>query len=337
MDRHIFKGFWGKLDKPIIGMGPIDGVTDVAMRFMTAKYGKPMVMFTEFVTAEGMAMIDKGRVRRPQAILKALKYDETERPIVAQIFGKDPESFYVAAKKIVNLGFDGVDINMGCPSKAVTDNGAGAGLIENRALAKEIIAAVKQAVKDITPKPPLKLRGGKGEIPVSVKTRIGTNGPDPSWWEFLAAQDLAVVTMHGRTFKQLYQGLADWEVLAEAAKIIKQKGTLFLGNGDQNSYQQAVDSCQKYGTDGVLIGRAAEGNPWIFNRTRELKESKTQEKLTVAIEHARKYEELFPGESFLPMRKHLAWYARGFDGAAELRQKLVLSNSAAEAEKIIFP
>ena len=321
MSRGIFGGFWHKLAKPIIGLSPMDGVTDAAMRFITAKYGHPDVMFTEFVTAEGMAMIDKGRVKHPEMILKAFRYDEVERPIVGQIFGKDPDAFYVAAKKVMELGFDGVDINMGCPSKSVTDNGAGAGLIENQPLAQRIIEAVREAVEE--------------KVPVSVKTRIGTSAPDQSWWEFLAGQSLAVVTMHGRTFKQLYQGLADWEALAVAAKIIRQNGTIFLGNGDAESRIKAEGLSNKYGTDGVLIGRGAQGNPWVFDPNFQFPILNFKLKMQLAVEHARKYEELFPGESFLPMRKHLAWYARGFDGASELRQKLVQTNSADEVRQLI--
>lgn len=317
--------------RPIVGLAPMDGVTDAPMRFITAKYGKSFgkaqgkldVMFTEFVSAEGIRA-------KAEKMFSELKFAEVERPIVAQLFGKDPEAFAVAAKKVIELGFDGVDINMGCPSHNVTDNGAGAGLIENRELAREIIAAVKMTVSQCH-----SVTGNK--IPVSVKTRIGTSAADESWWEFLAKQDLAAVTMHGRTFKQMYQGQADWESLARAAKVIKAKGTIFLGNGDINSLQLAADSCQRYGVDGVLIGRAAMGNPWVFQLAAgsgQLSVGKV-ERLRVALEHAYKYEELFPNETFLPMRKHLAHYAKGFDGASELRQKLVLTNSADEVEEII--
>lgn len=312
--------FWDKLAKPIVGLSPMDGVTDAPMRFITAKYGKPDVIFTEFVSAEALMRVVDGRIREPEKVLKDLKYDESERPIIAQLFGRDPEAFYVAAKKVVDLGFDGVDINMGCPSKNVAERGAGAGLIENPDLAGKIIEAVKRGVADAGRK-----------IPVSVKTRIGTSAPDESWWRFLASQELAVVTMHGRTFKQLYQGRADWESLARAAKIIKEKGTIFLGNGDVESTEEARNKAEQYGTDGVLIGRAALGNPWVFAG----KEVAKEERLKVALEHAEKYEELFPGEHFLNMRKHLAWYVRGFENASDLRSKLVLTNSAREVEEIL--
>lgn len=351
------KGFWEKLKKPIVGLAPMDGVTDAPMRYITAKYGRPDVIFTEFVSAEGLRRVTNGnksllatrdklasRNSSRNSLLRDLRFDEIERPVVAQLFGGNPESFFEVTKLIVKMGFDGVDINMGCPARKVAGRGEGAGLIKNPELAREIIAAVKAGVKEVT-----KLRsyegtnlGGNMEIPVSVKTRIGYDRADPDWWKFLATQDLAAVTVHGRTFKQLYQGTADWEAIGQAATLIKQSGAIFLGSGDVSSISNAEFLISKYGVDGVLIGRGAMGNPWIFERTQELKNSKTQdnekhkkEKLRVAVEHSRKFEEMFPNDRFFIMRKHLSWYARGFDGASDLRQKLVMCNSADEVERVL--
>src|SRR3989344_5025124 len=313
----MFQGFWGKLKKPIIGLAPMDGVTDAPMRFITAKYGKPDVIFTEFVSADGV----KHGAKR---LLRDFKFDEIERPVVAQLFGGDSEAFYEVTKLIVKMGFDGVDINMGCPARKVAGRGEGAGLIKDPDLAAKIIVAVKKGVD--------------GKIPVSVKTRIGYDQPDPSWWQFLATQDLAAVTIHGRTFKQLYQGRADWAAIARAATLIKRSGAVFLGNGDVRDRAHCPLPIAQYGVDGVLIGRAAQGNPWVFNGavTQSHGDTVTREdKLMIALEHARKFEEIFPEDRFFVMRKHLAWYARGFDGAADLRQKLVLCNSADEVEKIV--
>ena len=295
----------------------MDGVTDAPMRFITAKYGKPDVIFTEFVSADGV----KHGAKR---LLRDFKFDEIERPVVAQLFGGDSEAFYEVTKLIVKMGFDGVDINMGCPARKVAGRGEGAGLIKDPDLAAKIIVAVKKGVD--------------GKIPVSVKTRIGYDQPDPSWWQFLATQDLAAVTIHGRTFKQLYQGRADWAAIARAATLIKRSGAVFLGNGDVSSISNAEFLISKYGVDGVLIGRAAQGNPWVFNGavTQSHGDTVTREdKLMVAIEQARKFEEMFPEERFFIMRKHLSWYVRGFGGASDLRQKLVLCNSADEVEKIV--
>ncbi|EKD53113.1 MAG: hypothetical protein ACD_61C00150G0002 [uncultured bacterium] len=178
----------------------------------------------------------------------------------------------------------------------------------------------------------------KNLIPVSVKTRIGSIKPDESWWRFLAEQDLPAVAMHGRTFKQLYKGEADWGVLLKAAEIIRQNGTRFLGNGDIQQFSIFNDQFSSR-MDGVLIGRAALGNPWALRKddyTPELRE-----KLQVAIEHAKKYEEVFnttygeKGFQFFPMRKHLAGYIRGFEGSTGLRKKLMTAENAEQVESLI--
>lgn len=327
----MFQGFWGELERPIIGLAPMDGVTDAAMRYMTKKYGNPEVMFTEFTNVEGIShAIRSHKWSQSHRLARNFKYDESQRPIVAQLFGKDPESFRVAAKLMVELGFDGVDINMGCPAKNVSEHGSGAALIGQPDLAGEIIKATIEGVSQghsVTGK----------LIPVSVKTRTGVSEiVTEKWIEHLLQFDLAAITLHGRTLKQMYQGLADWEEIGKAARMVKGSGkeTIFLGNGDVDSVQSAVDRVQRYGVDGVLMGRAAMGAPWVFEKTQNLEKSKTQ-RMEIAIEHARKFEEFFPDDLFMSMRKHLAWYAKGFEGASELRQKLVLTNSAAEVEEIL--
>lgn len=307
----IYKGFWETIKKPIVGLAPMDGVTDAAMRFITKKHGNPDVMFTEFVSAEG---IRAGAVK----LMKNFIYDESERPIVAQLFGKDPEAFKIAALKVMELGFDGVDINMGCPARKVAKRGEGAGLINNPELALAIIKEVKKAVKN--------------KIPVSVKTRIGYDKPMIEEWigKLLEAEPV-VISLHGRTLKQGYGGLADWEEIGKAAKLCKETETLLLGNGDVKSVEDGKEKIKKYGGDGFLIGRAAFGNPWVFNKGETL-----VKKFEVALEHARKFEELYPDDRFFVMRKHLSWYAKGFDGAKELRSKLVRCDSAEEVKKVIL-
>ena len=319
----IYKGFWETIKKPIVGLAPMDGVTDAAMRFITKKHGHavhdgnrdrragyPDVMFTEFVSAEG---IRAGAKR----LMRDFKFDESERPIVPQLFGKDPDAFYFAAKTVLKLGFDGVDINMGCPARKVANRGEGAGLINTPELALQIIKEVKRAVKN--------------KIPVSVKTRIGLDKPvTEEWISKLLEAEPAVISLHGRTLKQGYSGLANWEEIGKAAKLCKETETLLLGNGDIDSVAVGKKHLKKYGGDGFLIGRAAFGNPWVFNKGETL-----VKKFEVMMEHARKFEECFPEDKFFVMRKHLSWYAKGFDGAKELRGKLVLCNSAEEVEKIL--
>ena len=345
------KGFWDKLAWPIVGLSPMDGVTDASMRFVAKKYGQPDIIYTEFVSAEGLWRIKK-RGDMEHKIWNELKYSETERPVIAQLFGSDPESFYEAAKICVELGFDGVDINMGCPSPGLEKRGGGAGLIRDKCNAIEVVEATRR---------------GAGNLPVSVKTRIGSDAPDPEWWKTLADMKLPAVAMHGRTFKQLYSGEADWEVLLQAAEVIRASGAKFLGNGDikelKNSRNQELKIVTKSGReidltgkmDGVLIGREAMGNPWVLNKNQKIKKSKTQneelkEKLAVMVEQAKKYEEIFKNSrnqelknsrqgggtfQFFPMRKHLACFARGFEGSSGLRKKLMAANNAEEVEMMV--
>ena len=343
----MFLGFWKDLPRPIVGLSPMDGVTDAAMRKIVSKYGDPSVIFTEFVSAEG---IKAGAVK----LLSELIYNEGERPVVAQLFGTDIEAFYISTMVVCALGFDGVDINMGCPSKSVAGRGGGAGLIKKPELAREIVEVVKKGIEDWVGDVELKdiglseemvkevekMKKEKGlkkrvEIPVSVKTRIGYESKEEveEWMKTVVGFGVAAVSLHGRTFRQMYRGEADWEVIGEMSKFFKDKETLFLGNGDVKMREDVDEKVKKYGVDGVLIGRAAMGNPFVFKEGNEKLEYK--KRLKIAIEHARVYEEIFGKDWFLPMRKHLAWYAKGFEGVGELRSKLVRTESADEVEKLI--
>lgn len=276
----------------------MDGVTDEPFRLVQCQIAKPDLIFTEFVSAEGIA-------HGAKKLFNTLKYSEAERPIIAQLFGKDPESFAIAAKKIVELGFDGVDINMGCPAKTVTQHGSGAALISKPELALEIINAVKKVV----PK----------DFSVSVKTRLG---PD-TWLPLLITQDINFLTIHARTLKQGYSGTADWNEIAKIAKISK---IPIFGNGDVQSRDQAEYYCKKYGVAGVLIGRAAMGNPWVFNNHKPT----PKERFATALLHAQIFTNIFPDRRFDCMRKHFLLYASGLPHAKQLRSKIVRINSVSE-------
>lgn len=320
----------------------MDGVTDAAFRYMTAKYGKPDVIYTEFLNVEGLA---RGAV----SMLDHFIYNKIERPIVAQIYGVETESFYKVALMCCYLGFDGIDINMGCPANKVARRNSGAGLIRVPDQAKKIIRTVKQAVKDwsegitlekaeIRPKIITALKAMQTKepkrklIPISVKTRTGIDQViAEEWVKHLLEEEPAVITMHGRTLKQMYTGEAKWEVLGKVAKIVKQTDTLFLGNGDIQTLEDAKERCKKYGTDGALVGRATCGNPWFFSGV----EPTIKDRFKAAIDHARYYEETQMKYTFFAMRKHLAWYCRGFDGARELRAKLMQTNSSEEVKEIL--
>ena len=306
----IMKGnFWEKLKKPIMVISPMSGVTDEAFRLMFLKYGRPDVFWTEFVSAEGL--FSKGR----EYCLKILEHSPKERPIVAQVFGSDPIFFEKAAKDIAKLGFDGIDINMGCPSRDVENYGAGAALIKNPELAKKIIRSAK-----------------KGGIPVSVKTRIGYGKNQvKEWIPALLEEDISALTVHFRTRKEMYSSHAHWEL---AEKIVKLRDkyspeTLILGNGDVKSLKEARDLAEKYGLDGIMIGRGALGNPWLFSG----KNPNIEDRLRAIIEHA----EIFSnqGRPWDGIKKHFHAYAKNFRGAKELREELMKVKNLSETKKVI--
>lgn len=324
--------FWDVLysgNKPVIGMSPMDGVTDGPFRYMVGKYGRPDVIFTEFVSVDGLHYsqgIKKERMLLGFVKAKDLEEKSSSSYEVAQVFGNKPEYFVEAAKLIESLGFDGIDINMGCPAKNVSENGCGAGLIRTPKLAQEIVLATMSATK----------------LPVSVKTRIGVSSGSEmdEWIEALCEVRPANISLHGRTLKQLYQGSADWEAIGRAAEIVHKNGLHILGNGDVTSLSEAREKTERYGVDGVLIGRAAEGNPLVFQG---IDEPDYKQRLAWAVEHAIVYENLYkPSESvegdirwFLPMRKHLAWYAHGFPGASDLRTRLMKSMCSQDVSDLV--
>lgn len=341
----MHRGFWNELVSPIIGLAPMDGVTDAVYRFVIATIGKPHIQITEFVSVEGMGM------GNPEKMFIPFLYDEIERPIVAQVFGTSPEAFYQAAIMVGHLGFDGIDINMGCPARNISARGAGAGLIRTPALAKEIIRAVKKGCDDFSQgkrvqdlqlsqrtKEFLYARQTEPKIrkllPVSVKTRIGYDSVVvEEWMEHLLTEEPANISLHGRTLEQMYAGLADWDAISRAGKIVRTTKTSFLGNGDIKSLADAEEKILRYELDGVLIGRATFGNPWLFANYQPT----LIEKMETAIYHAKKYEELCGTEFFHPMRKHLGWYMHGFDGAKDLRVQLLKTNSSQEVQTLLLP
>jgi len=338
-----FKGFWENLKSPIIGLAPMDGVTDAPYRHMICKYSKPSLVMTEFTNVEGLA---RGAV----SMLKELIYSEMERPVVAQIYGVELDSFYKVTLMCCYLDFDGIDINMGCPAKKVARRGSGAGMIKMPDHARKVIQSVKKACQDwsngisledaeIRPKIITVLQKIRSEeptrrlLPVSVKTRIGVDEiVTEEWISTLVEESPANITLHGRTLKQKYLGQANWDEIGKAAKICKQAGITLLGNGDVRSLEDAKEKIEEYGVDGVLVGRATFGNPWFFGKH----EPSQEERFKVAIEHAKYFEENYMDHAFFAMRKHLAWYCKGFDGAREMRSRLMQTTSSKEVKAILL-
>ena len=359
-------GFWNKLERPIIALSPMDGVTDAAFRFITAKHGSPDIHFTEFTNVEGLA-------RNATTMLDDFLYSEIERPVVAQIYGSEIESFYKIAIVVCELGFDGIDINMGCPAKKVANRGCGAGLIRNPTLAKKIIRSVKQGVQDWYDGKSMEDLGLKARmihrvremnrqrcgqdltqerrlLPVSVKTRIGYQEIIiEDWVKHLLEEEPACISIHGRTLKQMYSGQADWEAIGRAAELIRPTGTLVLGNGDIASLRDMVSKILESGVDGVLLGRGTMGNPWIFSEKEKVRQAVRQGKIwnngepqvdfatrfAVLLEHAKYFEQVRGVGRFTAMRKHFGWYCKGMPKAAELRNRMCQTHNSREVGAIL--
>lgn len=311
------KGFWAKLRKPFFVLAPMADVTDVAFRRIIARYGKPDVFWTEFVSADGLC--SPGR----KVLLHDLEYSRAEKPIVAQLFSSHPEKMREAAELCQKLGFDGIDINMGCPDKGIEKQGCGAGMIKNPKLAREIIRAAKE---------------GAPKLPVSVKTRIGYNRNEiATWIPELLSEGIAALTIHCRTRKEMSKVPARFEHLREvtALRDVISPETLIIGNGDVTSVDDGRMKAETFGADGVMLGRAIFGNPWLFSSLQgEQTVPSVAEKLHVMVEHTKLYEKLLGSiKSFALMKKHYKAYVNGFDGAKELRAKLMEMTDAKGVER----
>lgn len=334
------------MQTPIIGLAPMDGVTDAAFRYMTDTYSKPDVLYTEFTSVEG---ITQGAVK----LLNAFIYHATNTPIIAQFFGSHPDDFYQASFVACEMGFDGIDINMGCPDEHIARKGGGAALILKPKLAQDIIAKVKKAADDFTngktieqtSLPPSIIdtvhafkktswvkKPKKTTLPVSVKTRIGyDNIVTEEWISSLLESEPAAIAIHGRTLRQMYTGEANWKEIGKAAELIRKTKTLVLGNGDIKTMSDARKKIADYKLDGVLVGRATLGNPWFF---KDYIPSE-QERKQAALEHCKAYLTLTPQLNFLAMRKHLGWYMKGIHKSHELRNRLMQIKTLADVQSIL--
>ncbi|MBU0982218.1 tRNA dihydrouridine synthase DusB [Patescibacteria group bacterium] len=311
---------WKNQKRPILALAPMAGYTDSAFRQLVKSIEPKTICFTEFTCTEGIVYNSKNTFRQ-------LDFNpKKEKPLIVQIFGKKPEHFATSAKVLEELGADAIDINMGCPAKKVVSSDHGSALLKNPDLAAEIVAATKNATA----------------LPVSVKTRIGISEYDPDWLiDFCKKLEKAgadLISIHGRTAKQMYKGLANWNAAYEVKKNLK---IPVIGNGDIASAKDALEKLQNL--DGVMVGRATIGNPWLMAEIRAAFEGKTykkpetfEEKLPILIKHCELNVET-KGEKrgMLEMRKHLAGAVKGFPGASEYRAKVVHLNTLKEAKQIL--
>lgn len=300
-----------KLPKPFLVLAPMDDVTDTVFRQIVADCAPPDLYFTEFVNVDGLQ--SPGRPK----LLPKLRFTDKERPIIVQLWGKIPANYYEVAKQVKEMGFDGVDINMGCPVKAVVKNGCCVALVDNRELAGEILQAVREAVGP--------------DFPVSVKTRLGLQQVDFSWHEFLLKHKLNMLTIHGRTAKEMSKVPADWDAIEHVRKLRDDlfPTTLIVGNGDVRDRAHAVELTKKHKLDGAMIGRGIFDNPFTFSKDSPWQSMGKQQKINLYKKHVELFAKTWQkGERKLhTLNKFCKIYVNGFDGAKELREKLMNAQS----------
>ncbi len=353
--------FWQQLPSPFVTVAPMADVTDVAFRTMIAKHsahvradgsvGGPDVMWTEFVAADGLVRAtEEGK----QKLMADLQYGEIERPVVAQLFTSHEAHMEYAAALCLELGFDGVDINMGCPDRSIEKQGCGSAMIKTPEVAKQIIAAAKRGAKS-----------DAGGIPVSVKTRLGYNEDQVEEWipEILSVRP-AALSVHCRTRKEMSKVPARWERLERVVALRDQLSpeTRIIGNGDVLSLEDAYAKIAATGADGAMVGRALFGNPWFFHPTHRLplaqhtlptsgvdRESLYNqlvpaegmsfvtlvERLEALVEHTKLFTELLPHKHFAVMKKHYKGYIHSFPKASELRQTLMAADTPTDVERVV--
>ncbi len=299
--------FWQNLKKPIMILAPLDGVTDTVFRQIVTAVGKPDVLFTEFVPVDAILSDAHERV-----LEKSLRFSEVERPIVAQIWGTDPEKFFKVAELLKKLGFDGIDINMGCPDHSTIKKGACSALIKNPSLATEIILATIK---------------GAGGLPVSVKTRIGFSTIDiENWVRTLLQTPIVALTLHLRTVSEMSRVPAHWDMIEKAVKIRDElkSNTLIIGNGDVKTLKEAKEKVDKYGIDGVMIGRGIFENIWLFNESIDIEKVTPKQKIELLIKHLELFKKTFgDSRNFEIMKKFVKCYINNYKNSSHEREILM--------------
>ncbi len=299
--------FLQDLPKPFFVLAPMDDVTDTVFRQIVADCAPPDLYFTEFVNVDGLQ--SPGRA----ALLKKLQFTAKEQPLIAQIWGKNPENYFKTAQQLVEMGFAGIDINMGCPVKAVINNGCCSALINNRELAVEIIKATQA--------------GAVGKVPVSVKARLGFREIDLSWAELLLKQNLSMLTIHGRTTKQMSDAPANWEQIGKVRELRDKISpqTIIVGNGDVLSREQGEELAAKYQLDGIMIGRGIFQDPFVFAPKSPWAGKTKQERIELYTKHVKLFADTWQHKErrIATLNKFCKVYINGFDGAKELREKLM--------------
>ena len=309
--------FWETLPKPFFILAPMEAVTDVVFRHVIKAAGTPDIFFTEFTNAASY-----NSPKGIQSTRGRLTFTEDEQPMVAQIWGNNPEHFSVMAKGLKEQGFKGIDINMGCPVTNVATKSCGSGLIRNPELAAELIAAAK-----------------KGGLPVSVKTRLGYTYKDEwiEWLTHILKQDIVNLTIHLRTRKEMSKVPAHYELISEIKKLRDEIApqTLLTINGDIRDREHGLELVNEYGVDGVMIGRGIFTNPFAFEKVaREHSREELVGLLNLQLDLFDKYTAEVP-RKYDPLKRFFKIYIRNFEGASELREALMHTKTTDEARTLL--
>ncbi|HUD18965.1 MAG TPA: tRNA-dihydrouridine synthase [Patescibacteria group bacterium] len=313
------KSIWKTIATPIFILAPMEDVSDTVFRQIVASCARPDIFFTEFTNVDGIQSAGH------DVVANRLKYADSEHPIVAQVWGKRPENYYRTAQELVSAGFDGIDINMGCPEKKVVAHGGCAALIKNPSLGREIILATKE--------------GAGRKIPVSVKTRIGFQSiATEEWISFLLSLDIAALTVHGRTAAEMSKVPAHWDEIGKAVAIRNQMkvNTLIIGNGDVVDATDGLTKVKKYHVDGIMIGRGIFENPWAFDRIHPGVSHSIGEHMNLMRRHIELFTEVWGKKKpYAILKKFFKIYLRGFDGASQWRMRVMETKKPEEVYPII--
>ncbi|HDF6725874.1 TPA: tRNA-dihydrouridine synthase [Staphylococcus aureus] len=311
------ENFWSELPRPFFILAPMEDVTDIVFRHVVSEAARPDVFFTEFTNTESFC--------HPEGIHSVrgrLTFSEDEQPMVAHIWGDKPEQFRETSIQLAKMGFKGIDLNMGCPVANVAKKGKGSGLILRPDVAAEIIQATKA-----------------DGLPVSVKTRLGYYEIDEwkDWLKHVFEQDIANLSIHLRTRKEMSKVDAHWELI-EAIKNLRDEiapNTLLTINGDIPDRKTGLELAEKYGIDGVMIGRGIFHNPFAFEK--EPREHTSKELLDLLRLHLSLFNKYEKDEirQFKSLRRFFKIYVRGIRGASELRHQLMNTQSIAEARALL--
>jgi tRNA-dihydrouridine synthase len=313
------KNILDKLPKPFFVLAPMDDVTDTVFRRIVAGCAPPDLYFTEFTNVDGLQ--SPGRPK----LLKKLRFTPTEQPLIAQVWGKEPDNFYKTAQQLADgtlarelglpagVNFAGVDLNMGCPQKTEVKNGTCCALMNDRPLAAQIIEATQ--------------KGLSGQLPLSVKTRVGFNEVDMTWIEFLLGQNLWALAIHGRTRAQMSKVPANWELIGRARELRDRLAldTLVIGNGDVRDRAHGLELAKKYRLDGIMIGRGVFHDPFVFAEQSPWENYTAEQRMELYKKHVRLFAATWQNREhpIQTLNKFCKIYINNFDGAKELREQLM--------------